>query len=60
MERLRERLEELEGSLTKLEKDRSSSKLAHTAATADRVEPTRTPRKPNTVRPMRRGKGEAK
>ena len=60
MERLRERLEELEGSLTKLEKERGGAKAASAAPHAPRAGQERTSRQPNAVRPLRRGKGEAK
>ena len=60
MERLRERLEELEGSLTKLEKERGGAKAASAAPHAPRAGQERSARKPNAVRPLRRGKGEAK
>ena len=62
MERLRERLEELEGSLTKLEKDRGGAKAASSSggSTLTRAGQVKSSRKPNTVRPVRRGKGEVK
>ena len=52
MEHLRERLEELEGSLSKLEKDRRSK---------PQDKPMKKPlTKPIAARPLRRGKGEDK
>ena len=60
MERLRERLEELEGSLTKLEKDRGGAKSAGSAPNPTRAGQVKSSRKPNTVRPVRRRKGEVK
>ncbi len=60
MERLRERLEELEGSLTKLEKERGGAKAAVAVPHASRAGQERTSTKPTAVRPLRRGKGEAK
>lgn len=60
MERLRERLEELEGSLTKLEKERGGTKAAAAVPHASRGGQERTSTKPTAVRPLRRGKGEAK
>jgi polyhydroxyalkanoate synthesis repressor PhaR len=59
MERLRERLE-ARGSLTKLEKERGGAKAASAAPHAPRAGQERSARKPNAVRPLRRGKGEAK
>ncbi|MEO8277458.1 MAG: hypothetical protein ABI639_14685, partial [Thermoanaerobaculia bacterium] len=64
MERLRERLEELEGSLTQLENDRPAEKngdsgAALRAAKSKEKSNSRSP-KPGVVRPERRGKGEAK
>ena len=60
MERLRERLEELEGSLTKLEKDRGGTKAANPTAGSAHPARIRSSMKSGTARPVRREKGEVK